>query len=104
MLRRLILLDLLLIALFVAGVLHFRRNWLEFEVGHRVGTIQAEPEIQRSVPAANAAAVAVSDWTDIVAKNPFSFDRNDIAIVAPKEAAQAAPRAPKPFLFGTMGI
>jgi hypothetical protein len=34
-------------------------------------------------------------------KNPFSFDRSDIAVVAPKETL---PVGPKPLLFGIMSI
>src|SRR5262245_29262202 len=104
MLRRLLLLDILLLILIVAGGLKVRRSWLEFESSHRVETVQAEPEIPRQVPTTSPAAAAVGDWTEIVSKNPFSFDRNDIAILAPKETAPAVPKGPKPLLFGTMGI
>jgi hypothetical protein len=45
--------------------------------------------------------VAAEDWTEISVKNPFSFDRNDVSIVAPK---QVVPTRPKPVLFGTMSI
>ena len=59
------------------------------------------------MPAVGGARAAVGDWTEIVTKNPFSFDRNDIAIVAPSRPPappQEPPRAPKPVLFGTFGI
>jgi hypothetical protein len=47
------------------------------------------------------AGVTAQDWTDVSVKNPFSFDRNDIAIVAPTQAVAATP---KPVLFGIMAV
>jgi hypothetical protein len=107
--RRLLILDVALVGVLVGGGIKFRRNWLEFEDKHRVESVQAEPETPRTITATGAAAAGVGDWTEIVSKNPFSFDRNDIAIVAPPPPpptpAPEAPRAgPKPVLFGTFGI
>src|SRR6185503_11747124 len=39
--------------------------------------------------------------TDISVKDPFSFDRNDVSIVAPKQEAAAKP---KPVLYGVMSV
>src|SRR5262249_27762002 len=75
-----------------------RQIWKDFDSTHRTETIKPDKESVRSVPAATAAP-APENWTDISVKDPFSFDRNDIAIVAPK---QNAPVQPKPVLFGTM--
>src|SRR5207302_5234563 len=58
-------------------------------------------EIARAVPGASVTAVAPQDWTEISVKDPFSFDRNDVSYVAPK---QTLPTQPKPVLFGTMSI
>jgi hypothetical protein len=64
--------------------------------------------------APTAAAASAGDWTDIVTKNIFSFDRNDIDIVPPKPVetaaslaaaqAAAAPPVQKPILYGTISI
>jgi hypothetical protein len=99
--RRLLILDLVLVAVFVAGALRVRQSWNEFDAGHRVETIQPESEPVRAVPGASMVAVTPEDWTDASVKNPFSFDRNDISILAP---AQAPPTQPKPVLYGTMSI
>ncbi|MBI4474841.1 MAG: hypothetical protein HY646_19370 [Acidobacteria bacterium] len=99
--RRLLILDLVFVVIFVAGAFRVRRNWTDFESNHRVESVQAEREIARTAPAANVPALAAEDWTEISVKNPFSFDRNDVSIVAPKEAPLAQP---KPILFGTMSI
>jgi hypothetical protein len=109
MLRRLLLLNVLLVAVLIAGGLKIRRSWLEFQAAHRVESVQPEAEPARALPAMHASAPAGENWTEIVAKNPFSFDRNDIAILAPPPpppaaAVAAKPIAPKPFLFGTFGI
>lgn len=99
--RRLLILDLVLVAVLVAGTLRVRRSWQEFEGAHRVAAVQPDRE---PVPALSGSALvtaAAQDWTDISVKNPFSFDRNDIAIVAP---TQATPTTPKPVLFGVMSI
>jgi hypothetical protein len=56
-----------------------------------------------AVPLANASASpAGEDWTEIPARNPFSFDRNDIAIVAQRSAPVDS--GPKPVLFGIMSL
>jgi hypothetical protein len=99
--RRLLVLDLVLVIVLVAGVLRVRQSWMEFEVTHRVESVKAEAETARTLPAANPAAAASEDWTEISVKDPFSFDRNDVSIIAPK---LSAPTEPKPILFGTMSI
>ena len=90
--QRLLVINLLLAGLLAAGVLKVRRNWREFETSHRVEAIQAEPEAARTIPAISEALARPDDWTEIPTKNLFSFDRNDIAIVAPKDVQQAGPK------------
>jgi hypothetical protein len=102
MLRRLLVLDLLLIAILIAGGMKVRRSWVDFKAVHRVDTVQAEPEAVGSIAAPAVSSAVLGDWTEIPTKNPFSFDRNDIGIVAPKEAPKAV--SPKPILFGTMSV
>src|SRR5262245_33353338 len=99
--RRLLILDLALAAVLVAGVIQVRRSWKEFERSHRVGDVQAEKETVRGLPASPSTTATVQDWTDISVKNPFSFDRNDVAIIAPQ---QSPGTKPKPVLFGMMSV
>lgn len=104
MTRRLIVLDLALVSLLVAGIVKFRGDWLAFEPAHQVSAIQPKPETLPALPAAKAAApVGAADWTEIPTRNPFSFDRNDIAILAPPPEPPKAV-GPKPVLFGTMNL
>jgi hypothetical protein len=99
--RRLLILDLMLVAALAAGIIRIRKSWLEFDASHQPSRVQAENEPAQPLPPAVAAAPQLEDWTDISAKNPFSFDRNDVSIIAPKEAIQAKP---KPALFGIMSL
>ena len=99
--RRLLILDVALAAVIAGGVFQVRKSWDEFEKQHRTEAIQPEKETVRSLPPPAPRAGASEDWTDISVKNPFSFDRNDVAIVAPK---QAAAQRPKPVLFGVMSV
>jgi len=103
--RRLLVLDLVLALGLVAGILQLRQTWLEFESGHRVESVKPEPEPARTLPPTGGLVSASEDWTEISVKNPFSFDRNDVAIVAPKpQNVAATPAEPKPVLFGTMSL
>jgi hypothetical protein len=99
--RRLLLLDLVLIAALVYGVVRVRQSWMNFESTHRVESVAAEKEPARTLPSIAALNGSVEDWTEVSTKDPFSFDRNDVPIVAPKAPA---PTQPKPILFGTMSI
>jgi hypothetical protein len=99
--RRLLILDLALVAALVAGVVRIRRSWNEFNSSHKVENIHPEKEPVLTLPVTAPAAAAIEDWTGISVNDPFSFDRNDIAIVAPTRAPVTDP---KPVLFGTMAI
>jgi len=99
---RFLLLNLVLVSILVTGFFRVRESWHEFELSHRVESIRPEAEPVRNplgVPTANTATPG--NWTEIAVKNPFSFDRNDVSIVAP---AQSTPASPKPVLFGIMSI
>jgi len=103
MTRRILILDLALVVLLFVGGARLRREWLAFDPAHQVSSIQPAGEKIPDLPAANAAATpAESDWTEIPSHNPFSFDRNDIAILAPPEPPK--PVGSKPVLFGTMNF
>jgi hypothetical protein len=99
--RRLLILDLIFATALVYGVVRVRQSWINFESTHRVASITAEKEPARTIPGMAALGGPVEDWTEVSTKNPFSFDRNDVPIVAPKAPG---PTQPKPILFGTMAI
>ena len=99
--RRLLILDLALLAVLVAGAVRVRRSWQEFQRTHRVELVRADADPIRTIAGPVAVVAASEDWTEISVKNPFSFDRNDVPIVAP---TQAAPVTGKPVLFGVMSV
>jgi hypothetical protein len=101
MIRRLVILDVGLVLLLVFGIAKFREDWLAFEPTHQVSAIQPRTENLPGLPAAGSAAASSGEWTEIPTHNPFSFDRNDIAVLAPPPEAPK-PVGPKPVLFGTM--
>lgn len=104
--RRLLILNLVLVALVSAGAVRLHNDYLMFEGTHQPGAIQPQVESLPKVavtPAANALPPA--DWTEIPSHNLFSFDRTDIAILEPPApATPPTPPGPKPFLFGTMAL
>jgi hypothetical protein len=99
--RRLLIVELGLAIALIYGGFRVRQSWRAFDVSHQVQSIAPEKEPARTLPQVNRLSGKPEDWTEISIKDPFSFDRNDVAIVAPK---QAAPTQPKPVLFGTMSI
>lgn len=103
MVRRLILLNAILLVLVVAGVFRLRHDMQAFAAEHRIDQIR--PDSDKALPKAisSAAATAKQEWPDIAAHDPFSFDRNDVAIVIAGQGAQQ-PKRPKPILYGTMRL
>jgi hypothetical protein len=106
MIRRLIILDTLLILMLVFGGVAIRSQWKSFDAAHQVSAITPESEAFPTVdqPPAPQSATVATDWTDISARNLFSFDRSDITLLASEPAELPKPPGPKPFLFGTVFI
>jgi hypothetical protein len=103
MVRRLLILDLALVAVLVAMAVRFRSDWMNFEATHQPAAIQPTPEaVPKIASASTANAATPEEWTDIPAHNPFSFDRTDIPILEP--VAPPKPPGTKPILFGTIGL
>jgi hypothetical protein len=103
MIRRLLVLNLVLVAVLIAMAVRFYDDWINFEATHQIAAIQANPEaVQKIAAAATGSAGTPEDWTDIPSHNPFSFDRTDIPILEP--AAPPKPPGTKPILFGTIGL
>jgi hypothetical protein len=102
MVRRLIVVNLAFLVVIGAGVAKLRRDAAAFSSTHRISRIEPPAGKEAAVSGAAAPAIAAPEnWTEIAARNPFSFDRNDIAIVASTPPAQQ-PKRPKPILFGTL--
>jgi hypothetical protein len=103
MMRRLLVLNLVLVAVLIAMAIRFYGDWKDFEATHQIAAIQAQSEAPPTVAGvATSSAGTPEDWTDIPSHNPFSFDRTDIPIVEP--AAPPKPPGTKPILFGTMTL
>ena len=101
--RRLLILDLLLAAVVVAASIRLYNDWIMFEATHQPGAIQPQRDTLPTLASAGAASPAApADWTEIPSRNPFSFDRTDIAILEPK--APPVQTGPKPFLFGIISL
>src|SRR5262249_47839760 len=101
--RRLILINIFLLVMVVAGIIRLRHNVITFSAEHQVSRIQ--PAAEKSLPNVTAMLVPAADheWNDIATRNPFSFDRNDINLVVTPAGAQQ-PKRPKPILFGVMKV
>jgi hypothetical protein len=103
MVKRLVVLNVVLVAVLIAMAVRIHNDWVNFETTHQIAAIQPEPEAVPKIAAAVSGNTgAPEDWTDIPSHNPFSFDRNDIPIVEP--AAPPKPPGVKPILFGTISL
>ncbi len=100
--RRLIVLDVALLVLLGFGVMKLRASWLAFGPAHTVAAIRPAVEPLAALPVQVVKAAVPENWTEVPARNPFSFDRNDVDVLAPVEVAAPKPAAPKPLLFGIM--
>src|SRR5690349_6094892 len=103
MVRRLLILNVVLVAVLIAMAVRLRNDWMNFEATHRIAAIQPESEAVPNVASAGTANTgSTEDWTDIPSHNPFSFDRTDVPILEP--AAPPKPPGMKPILFGTISL
>jgi hypothetical protein len=101
--HRLVLLNIVFLALVIVGIARLRHDAVAFSGGHRVEQIQPETDKPLPKTAPAASAPVRQEWADISTHNPFSFDRNDVTLVITPPAPQQ-PRRPKPILLGTMMI
>jgi len=102
MLKRILILDVGLLVLLVLAGVKLRRDWQAFDPAHDLALIQPAAQAFPALPVTAATGGAAADWTEIPARNVFSFDRSDIDIVAATPAEPPKPSAPKPVLFGTI--
>jgi len=105
--RRLLVLNLVLVAVLVAAAVRFHNSWIMFRATHEAAAVPPQAEsLPKVVSIAVPNSTAPVDWTEIPTRNPFSFDRTDIAILEPKAppAPPPVPTGPKPTLFGTVNL
>jgi hypothetical protein len=103
--KKIVMLNVALLALFALGAFKLRADWRAFDPAHDIARIQPAPQTFPPLAASVAAAPQAGDWTDIPSHNMFSFDRTDIDIAQVVEAAPPPPpkpSGPKPVLFGTL--
>ena len=88
---RLVFLNAVLVLVLATLVFQFRRGLLDYEATHDIESIQAEAEIDISVAGIEGLdrGSERSDWNLVSALNPFSADRNDIAVLGPVPASEA---------------
>src|SRR5215217_731379 len=103
MTRRIILLNIALLALGAWLGARLHRNWHSYWSAHDVALLKplSEPEPLKYVESIREAAKPV-ETAEIGSRNPFSFDRNDTPVMKP--VVQAVPTRPKPVLFGTLAL
>lgn len=100
--RKLLILDLVLLAIVVAGSIRLRDEWITFDATHQTDSVQAPSEALPKLAITSPMPGTRENWTEIPSRNPFSFDRNDITVLEPE--GPAAPPGPKPHLFGTITL
>src|SRR4051812_4522436 len=66
MVRRLVVVDALLVVVLVLGAFALHDQWKAFELSHQISTIAPDTEsFPKSDPPVGPAAGAATDWTDI---------------------------------------
>jgi hypothetical protein len=101
--RRPLIINVVLAAMVVSLAVWLHNDWIIFDAQHQPAAIQPLPEsLPKLGTTATGNASAGVDWTEIPSHNPFSFDRNDIAVLEP--AAAPKPPGTKPILFGTIDL
>jgi hypothetical protein len=101
--KQILILNAVLVVLLALGVARFRREWKAFGPAHDLASIQAQSPSFPPLAAAVVPGSAGADWTEIPTRNPFSFDRNDVDIVAalpPEEPPK--PLGARPVFFGAI--
>lgn len=100
--RKLLLANLVLVALGVAGAVHLRREWLDARAEEQA---VLEKRI-RPVPAAPwpplppVTPVRPADYGEIAQKMLFSKDRNPVVVVEPPPKPKEVPMPPLPLFHG----
>jgi len=101
--NRLWLLNGVLAAVLIWGAYTLKQGWTQFGATHQVVLVKDQPDrpVPTTVESSGTTEASLEAWTDILSRNPFSFDRNDINIVpAPTQTVAAA--TPRPIALGTI--
>jgi hypothetical protein len=102
--QRIWIVNAALLLLFIWGAMRLRSDWNAFGATHQASRLQnAAPRNNAKARVAESAPVAAeaAPWTEIAARSPFSFDRNDMNLDL-TEAVAAPVAGPKPFLLATL--
>jgi hypothetical protein len=104
--RKLLVANVALLALAVAGAVHLRREWTEArareqaELGKR---IQPAPPPRMPAPPA-IEPVKAAGYNDIAQKMLFSKDRNPVVVVEAAPAPKVVPMPPLPLFHGVVNL
>jgi len=102
--RKLLLANLALLVLSVAGVVHLRREWTEARAREQAvldKRIQPAPPPRMPAPAATE-PVKAAGYSDIAQKMLFSKDRNPVVVVEPPPPPKVVPMPALPLFHGVV--
>jgi hypothetical protein len=104
--RKLLLANLALLGLTVAGVVHLRREWVEGRAREqevlRKRLRPVTPPPVAPLPAIDPVKAAA--YTDIAQKMLFSKDRNPVVVIEPPPPPKVVPMPPLPLFHGVVDL
>ena len=104
--RKLLLANVVLLALCVAGVVHLRRAWEDARLREQavleMRLHPAPPPPAAALPPAEA--VKAAGYNDIAQKMLFSKDRNPVVVVEPPPKPKEIPMPPLPLFHGLFNL
>jgi hypothetical protein len=104
--RKLLLTNMILLALAVAGAVRLRREWIETRAREqavlRKRIPPAAPPPMAALPA--VAPVKAADYSDIAQKMLFSRDRNPVVVVEPPPKEKPIPMPALPLFHGVLNL
>jgi hypothetical protein len=104
--RKLLLANLVLLALCVAAVTHLRREWIDADareqavLQQRIKPVPPPP----MTPLHPLEAVKAAGYTDIAQKMLFSKDRNPVVVIEPPAPPPPKPMPPLPLFHGVVDL
>jgi hypothetical protein len=104
--RKLLLANLALLALTVAGAVHLRREWTEARAREQAVLLKPIRPVPPppSPPLPAAVAVRAADYNDIAQKMLFSKDRNPVVVVEPPPPPKVVPMPALPLFHGVLNL
>jgi hypothetical protein len=104
--RKLLLANLALLAVTVAGAVHLRREWIDARAREQAVLrkhIQPTPP-PPMIPLPATEPVRAASYSDIAQKMLFSKDRNPVVVVAPPPAPKPIPMPALPLFHGVLNL